>query len=222
MVVVYTHSSYSDVLDIFGKQAEKFNLKYSVISNAENADIIYSEDLSYSQRLLSSLSQVKDDIILFLHEDMFLYKQFDQDRVDYYSNYLSENPLSFIRLAKTGACNTWHREPTLQQIINPSFDFFAVQPTLWKIQDFIKFLEAAGDKTIWDLERHGAEINSKLGLNGAIHYEGEPRRGGHYDSNIFPYVATAIVKGKWNISEYPELVEILNEYGADISLRGAV
>ncbi len=42
----------------------------------------------------------------------------------------------------------------------------------------------------------------------------------HYDSNIFPYIATTLVKGKWNTKEYPELYEILNSYNIDVSIRG--
>lgn len=35
----------------------------------------------------------------------------------------------------------------------------------------------------------------------------------HYDSSIWPYIATAIVKGRWNFSEYPnELKYLFDEY----------
>jgi len=40
--------------------------------------------------------------------------------------------------------------------------------------------------------------------------EQEAKRGLYdYDSNIFPYIATAIVKGKWNYSEYKNELDIL-------------
>ena len=45
----------------------------------------------------------------------------------------------------------------------------------------------------------------------------------HYDSNAYPYVATAIVKGKWNMSGYPnELNRILKENNIDKNVRGEV
>jgi hypothetical protein len=43
----------------------------------------------------------------------------------------------------------------------------------------------------------------------------------HWDSSIFPYIATAIVKGKWNIGEYEkELKPILDEWNIDVNVRG--
>jgi hypothetical protein len=53
---------------------------------------------------------------------------------------------------------------------------------------------------------------------------GEPRRGiYHYDSFVFPYVATAINKGKWNMTEYSnELNSIFETYGINPFDRGIV
>ena len=34
----------------------------------------------------------------------------------------------------------------------------------------------------------------------------------HFDSLVYPYIATAIVKGKWNFQEYPELKKLLDSY----------
>ena len=43
----------------------------------------------------------------------------------------------------------------------------------------------------------------------------------HWDSKTFPYIATAIVKGKWNLSEYKqELGMILSSYKIDLGARG--
>ena len=63
---------------------------------------------------------------------------------------------------------------------------------------------------------------NNIGMKGAYHYDNEPKRGGnHYDTNVYPYIATALVKGKWDISEYPnELLPILNENNIDLNKRG--
>jgi hypothetical protein len=42
----------------------------------------------------------------------------------------------------------------------------------------------------------------------------------HYDSSTYPYIATAIVKGKWYTSDYPEIKELLKTYKIEISERG--
>ena len=44
----------------------------------------------------------------------------------------------------------------------------------------------------------------------------------NYIHNIYPYVATAIVKGKWNIKEYPILENLLKSYNIDKNIRGEI
>ena len=64
---------------------------------------------------------------------------------------------------------------------------------------------------IWDSEVRLNELAKNLDLKGVFLYNIENKRGkNHWDSNDFPYIATAIVKGKWNFQEYKnELMEIL-------------
>ena len=53
-------------------------------------------------------------------------------------------------------------------------------------------------------------------------YNGEKKRGSHhYDSTIFPHIASASVKGKWNLSEYHnELSPLLEKYQINKNIRG--
>ena len=53
-------------------------------------------------------------------------------------------------------------------------------------------------------------------------FEKTPKRGTyHYDSTIYPFIATAIVKGKWNTMEYvKELTELSAEFNINLDLRG--
>ena len=45
--------------------------------------------------------------------------------------------------------------------------------------------------------------------------------GGHFESEVYPYVATGVVKGKWNVSEYPTVLDrIFTDYNIDPSIRG--
>ena len=55
---------------------------------------------------------------------------------------------------------------------------------------------------------------SSVGLGYTYFCGSEKLRGqAHYDSAIFPYIATAIVKGKWNNLEYSsELNVLFDEY----------
>jgi len=43
----------------------------------------------------------------------------------------------------------------------------------------------------------------------------------HWDSNIYPYIATAVVKGKWDYKCYfEELEELLKVYNINPNKRG--
>jgi len=204
--IVYSHSDYFDVLDIFLEEQEKFGIKdISICADISFDDkrehFFYNEKESYTERLKNCLGQIEDDIVLYQHEDMFLYKPPDNTTFSNYVELLKNSEYSFIRLCKTGNCLLSFSYPNLYNIDPSSTDFFAVQPTLWKRKDFINFLNCAGSKTIWELELHSSKIKHKL--KGLLHYKNEPSRGGHYDSSVWPYVATAIVKGGWNFKEYP-------------------
>ena len=52
-------------------------------------------------------------------------------------------------------------------------------------------------------------------------HESSPHRGGHFDSKAYPYIATALIKGKWNTAEYQkEIDQLAEEYSIDINQRG--
>ena len=72
----------------------------------------------------------------------------------------------------------------------------------FKIKYFINFLSNALDNSIWELELNSSFISKKANIYGLMHFDNENLRGGHFDSNVWPYIATAIVKGKWNLIEY--------------------
>ena len=61
-----------------------------------------------------------------------------------------------------------------------------------------------------------------MGLKFAFSYRSGLRRGlHHFDNNVYPYVATAIGKGKWNLGEYSdELKPLLSQEFIDPSVRG--
>jgi hypothetical protein len=85
-------------------------------------------------------------------------------------------------------------------------------------------LKANPGKNIWELEASGQGYAKENKYNCLYTYDKffDNKRGKyHYDSCVFPYIATAIVKGKWNITDYPkEIREILEEYKIDPNIRG--
>jgi hypothetical protein len=77
-------------------------------------------------------------------------------------------------------------------------------------------------ESIWDFERKAQWTFRKAFVRAGTLKENLAKSGlSHWKSDIYPYIATAIVKGKWNFSEYgPELEELLREYKIDPIARG--
>jgi len=208
--IIYSNSQYYDVLDIFLEEQEKYGINknkhilFSDISIKDQKTIVYDNKDPYALRLLKCLQSLQCEIILFQHEDMFLYDLPNINKINDYIKFLKQSNYSFIRLCRTGNCILKQNKEinSLFEIDQNSSDFFAVQPSIWKTKDFIKFLSFGLNMSIWDLEINSSSLSLKSNILGLLHFDNENKRGGHYDSNVWPYIATAIVKGKWNLIEY--------------------
>ncbi|HAW81701.1 MAG TPA: hypothetical protein DCX27_19580, partial [Balneola sp.] len=172
--------------------------------------IIYDEEDSYSERLELILPEIENDMILYLHEDMILYDEPNMPELDRCEQYLRDNDAMMIKLIGTIGM----LDEVAPSIRNSSGPYrFAVQPTLWKKDKFKELVE--GERyNIWEMEDR---IQGKFlpAGTGYTYFRGDEKLRGqsHYDSHIFPYIATAIVKGKWNNLEYSsELKSLFDEY----------
>ena len=76
----------------------------------------------------------------------------------------------------------------------------------------------------WQLEYKSQKVVKKLGIKiGVLAGDCNKRGKFHCDSEYYPYIATAIFKGKWTISEYPKELEVLfKKYSIDPLIRGGV
>jgi hypothetical protein len=224
-VLLYTHSSMSDVWPAFLGRLEKFlpqKHKLHVAINEESIDIsgvqlIYDESLPYTERLKSVLSNFgRDETILFIHEDMILYDVVDVDRFNRYWNYVESGLANSIKLILVG--DTFNVSGLDSELVFNSFARFSIQPTIIKVKTLLKLLNAVPSNNIWKFED-----SISVGVGDYMpRLGGEVKRGWyHYDTTVFPYIATAISKGRWNVSEYPiELSEVSSEYGIQLSKRG--
>jgi hypothetical protein len=182
----------------------------------------YGNDVPYYMVWTGALRAFNQPYFIYLQEDFILYKNINQEKINYCEQFLKDHPeYSFVRLIKSGNLGSNQIADNLYEIESTNPDIFSMQPTIWRTDDYSKLLMDVKDEKWFETPVY-RESAIKLDIKGLYYYEGEPKRGlNHYDSNIYPYIATALVRGKWNIPEYPtELPPLLWEYNIDQTKRG--
>lgn len=235
--VLYTHSDYSDVWNVFFEQQKTMNNlfeknyvfldKYSEKIPNNYIQILYDDSKNYTQRILDCFAQIDlPKVFMFQHEDMFLYKEPDVSQLIKYFDYINDKSknIDFIKLIKSGndISKQTDFDNTLYKISLKSDWIFSIQPSIWNTKRFIELLNHHKKDNIWEFELNAQKTCKKMKINGFYSYDkGEKRGLNHWDNNIYPYVATAIVKGKWNFQEYQtELTEILGKCNINPDIRG--
>ena len=170
-------------------------------------------------------------IRIFHHEDMPLFDNADLDKIEYFKKTLDkEDDLSYIKMVKGGMYGPEHQDVQYKDYdslftLNERDNFlFAVQPSIWKTKDLLKIYKITLIKHIREFETNATEICRYMNIKGLYYFGGEDKRGMfHWDSDAYPYICTAINKGKWNTSEYgKELLELFSTYSIDPSIRGEI
>jgi hypothetical protein len=195
------------------------------VENINISDMfIYDNKDPYYKVWINALKKFDCEYFIYLQEDFFLYDNVNEDKLNEYVNFLKNNPdYSFVRLIKSGQLGDIKLSDTLFEI-EPSNPFvFAMQATIWRTSDYIALMEAVKEDKWLETSKYTYTMNH-MGMKGAYHYDNEPKRGGnHYDTNVYPYIATALVKGRWIMSEYSkELSPILIENNIDQNKRGII
>ena len=218
-LLLYTHSDYSWVWKYWHQQTDKFmnDIEKICILNSEsdfrNDYLIlkYDDKKSYRNRILSCLDTLnQDEIILFCHEDMFLYAKPNFNIINEYIDIIKNDKSDIIKLIR--AFENLEKSDIHKNLYkNPKKQLFSIQPSLMKIKTFIKILKSVPGENIWEFEGNTnynflKDIISLCSFDNLL----DKKRGKyHYDSCVYPYICTAVIKGKWNFKEYKkELYEI--------------
>lgn len=227
--VVYTHSNCYDLWEMFIEQNKKhigwpiFFITNKLIPNyPEDNQYIYSDTDNYSDVWITVLNKINSEFFIYLQEDFILYDDVKIKKLIEYTDLLKNSEYSFVRLIKSGEVNQKISD-TLYEI-PPSNEFiFAMQTTIWKTKEYIQILENVHEEKWLETDKY-KQYMSENKIKGLCHYDNEPKRGGnHWDSNVYPYIATALVKGKWITSEYGhELDIILKKYNITKEKRGVI
>ena len=223
-IVVYTHTDMKDIWPMFFGQLKKYigNRKVYVAVNEDDKElsdyirIIYDDSKKYTERWQKILSEITEEIIFFLHEDMILFDKPNFELIEKYYEYVKNGEANSIKLILAGDVFTLSEFD--KTLVQNEYSKFSIQPTIVTKEVFKRTLETAGELNIWEFEQKvistGRDYMVRIGK--------EKKRGVyHYDSLVFPYTATAINKGKWNYNEYQkELDELFTEYEINPFERG--
>ena len=238
-LIFYSHSSYSDLWEVFTSSVEEFcdiefTEYYFLTDHGECTPkykkVIYENEQEYSKRILNALNQVKTEFVIVHHEDMFF-----QDKVnnDMFSNSIDKlkeyEEISFIKYLKAGTPSDINRLSRYKEerdfyLIKSNFDYvFTVQPNLWRVEDLKKILEEF-NLNGWQMETDTQQYCRRKNLQGLCYFTGKENKRGmfHWDSIVYPTV-NAISKGKWITSEYGEdIARIAKKHSIDLSIRGEI
>lgn len=223
--IVYTNSEYSDAMGVFEQQYRRHcDIPLYKISDYQS-DHIYSNNEPYYRHWIEALENIREDYFIYNQDDFFLYADVNSQKIYELVDMLDDSDWSYIRLIKSGI-NLSTSKPDLGAenlyiIGDASHPQYAMQATIWKKQKFMEMYAKAAQAKWFECEEYN-KVCRQLNIAGLYYYSGEGKRGrNHYDSTIYPYVATAIVGGQWNLGEYPsELSKILKEYQIDPCDRG--
>lgn len=221
-ILVYTHSDYSFVWKLWFGQTDKYfpSLKKIILLDKDAGGIpenytkiYYDPSLSYRGRVISCLKQLDpDDTVIFHHEDMFLYDTPELETLLEFREIVDANKNCLIKLIRAGnSLIASNIHPKLYR--NPGNLRFAIQPTMIKVSKLLDIFSSTYGNSIWEFEQNSF-TNPIIRESFFCFDNTDTLRGQcHYNSKVYPYIATAVVKGKWNMQEYgQELGKLFKEY----------
>jgi hypothetical protein len=233
-IILYTHTDYKDVWPMIFGQTNKYLSSYNKIIfvdrfdesiNSDYKQIYYDDKLSYTDRMKSCLEKVTDEIVLFFHEDMPLYEEPDHEILGQFASLVKSGKADFIRLIKAGVDETFIPSGVHPNLVLCSDDsLFSIQPTITTTKKLKDIFSDFPNLNIWQFESNVSESCIRRNYKNCYmaSKEFETKRGiYHWNSEVFPYIATAIVKGRWNCAEYNlELNQMFETYDIDKGKRG--
>ena len=223
-IIVYTHTDMKDIWPMFFGQLKKYigDTKIYVAVNEDDTQIsdyiriICDDKKEYTERWKEILDKIEEETFMFMHEDMILFDKINYELLEKYIEYVNDEIVDSVKLILAG--NTFIESMVDKTLVTNEYSKFSVQPTITTKKVFRGYIDTLPPLNIWQFEE--AVVSSDRDY--MVRIGGETKRGlYHYDSLIFPYIATAINKGKWNLIEYQkELNPMFEEYNINPFERG--
>ena len=244
-LIVNTISKNKDVWEIFFDKIREhtpddfFANKYVFVDDdceevpQDYKVIKYSTEVVYTEQFSHCIKSVEEEFCIYISEDYILYSDMATDKISSFKEVLNKDPrLSFVRFMRGGTYDGPFQmySDNLFWIPTDKDYFYTNQAALWRTDHLMKIhdkgpkLHIANKDWQNSFEYQATKTCKALNINGLFCHYGEKKRGiYHYDSIIFPHISTALVKGRWNMLEYPkEMSALIRKYDLNIKTRGWV
>jgi len=167
--VVYSHSSFADILELQEERLKELSIEYYVVIDedfdyrGQASEVIrYKNNEPFATRLFNAARQIKEEHILLIHE-VDLVVSLDKKFLDSIAEAMSINAIDKVDLQ---SCPTQHapalQDHTTVRVTDSTYigrTFFPhdqyvynVQPTLWKTSSLVKALENYQEHTYRSIE----------------------------------------------------------------------
>lgn len=233
-IFLYSNSDYQDVWDLtFGQLYKHINLdiipiifcvdklkKYKLDDRIKV--VYYNNNLTYNERILTNIIDLKYEYILFLHEDWVIINNFSNEYILKLLEFMNKNNIVHIRSYKNyGKSNmnpiVFHDEVNISNIPCDSRNFISLQPGLWEKNIFKELYSIKSNKPNVLESNSNNLFKNKYKMK--FFYETNSITG--QDSKMFPHIHT-IGYGRWAMCNdaYNILDSLLAKYNIDKNTRG--
>ena len=230
-LLTYSHSNCSDIHLMYLDSIEKYcnYIPHNIlidkpIRDSRVNEIIYENDSNYYEQMLLGLTKIDTEYLIYSQEDYILFNKIDEEKINQYILLMnSDKNILFIRLINAGLNGNEKEYNNEFVIIDKDNEYyFSTQITIWRRDILIEMFKLSKIKIIGDEPLNSPYLKKLNGIGLCTKLKGE-KIGGHYNSVIYPYMATAILRGKWNYSEYGDkLKSLISEYKIDKNIRGII
>jgi hypothetical protein len=226
-LLTYTNSNAQDIHSLYFNRVKKYfsSIKNVVAASDEDISgintILYKNDQPYFEQICNTLDKITTEYILYNQEDYILFDYVDTEKIQETIGTLAKNNnVAFVRLIQSATQNSVQVNENYLQLDKNHQYFYSAQAAVWRKTDLKDMFLASKAQSIRD-EPQNSSFLKRLNKYGLC-VTGRGRKiGDHFNSLVYPYIATAVVGGKWNCSEYEEeLSELFEEYSINKNIRG--
>ena len=238
--LVYSHTDYDDVLNIYLHRHKKYfseiNVtictnnksyvtdKYSKLFDNIDCVIQYDDTHAFGEKLHSVINQIKTKYIIFQQEINVFIDKVNVEKIIECLKFIEENNVDQLRLIVSGVNNPIFNDKLIHKL--ESGYIFSVYPGIWKTSTLLDITSKFNYKVYRDFEceevhKYVSQYNNYYMSNSKDKYM-NPWWFALWIPEYYP-ICHVLTGGKWFNSTdlYKSLInDIFNEFNIDITKRG--